>query len=96
MLFLCDIENVFEIPGRGCIVVPGVPYELPPAKAASIRVGTGLLIVAPDGTELRTTLMGLEMVNRGRPMNHIPFCVPRSIEKSQLVQQGSKVYALVT
>ena len=55
MLFLCEIEAVFELRGRACVIVPGVPCELPPG-AASIRPGTELLIVAPDGTELHTTL----------------------------------------
>lgn len=92
MLFLCEIEAVFELRGRACVIVPGVPCELPPG-AASIRPGTELLIVAPDGTELHTTLAALEMVGRGRPMNRVPFTLPGSVSKGQIAE-GSKVYAL--
>jgi hypothetical protein len=28
MKLLCEIEDVFDIKGRGCVVVPGVPYAI--------------------------------------------------------------------
>ena len=71
--------------------MPGIPHSLPPG--ARVYPGTALLIVTPTGEELRTTISAVEMINRGKPLDHAPFCVPRGIKKQQLAI-GSKVYAL--
>ncbi|WP_156124256.1 hypothetical protein [Achromobacter sp. RTa] len=71
--------------------MPGVPHALAPD--ARVRVGTALLIVTPAGDELGTTISGIEMIDRGRPLSHAPFSVPPAITKKQL-PIGSKVYAL--
>lgn len=89
MQLLFEIEDVFDIGGRGCVLVPGVPYEL----GQNVKLGAQLLIIAPAGEETRTSIQGFEMINRGRPMNHAPFSVPRSVKKESL-PVGSKVYLL--
>lgn len=60
---------------------------------ARVYLGTTLLIVTPTGEELRTTISGVEMINRGKPLDHVPFSVPRGVTKQHLAI-GSKVYAL--
>ncbi len=89
MLFLFQIEDVFDIRGRGCVLVPGVPYAL----GLDVKSGEPLLIRTPDGKQVRTNIADFEMINCGRPMAHAPFSLPRSVEKSSL-PVGSTVYLL--
>ena len=87
MRHLFDIEDVFDITGRGCVLVPGIPYDMP----APIKVGASIVIEVPNGRSLETTIAGFEMINRGRKMEHAPFCVPRPLNKDQLLI-GSRVF----
>jgi translation elongation factor EF-Tu-like GTPase len=87
MQFLFEIEDVFDICGRGCVIVPGVPCEL----GRDVKTGEQLLIVTPHGEHIRTNIAAFEMINRGRPMAHAPFSLPRAIAKAN-VPVGSKVY----
>lgn len=89
MQFLFEIEDVFEIGGRGCVVVPGVPY----AFGRNVKTGEQLLIVTSHGEHVRTNIAAFEMINRGTPMDHAPFSLPRSVAKASL-SIGSKVYLL--
>ena len=89
MRLICTIEDVFDITSRGCVVVPGVPYEFP----VSVGIGARLLIEKPSGERIETTLAGLEMINRGKPMNHAPFSVERNTRKADL-PIGSQVFLL--
>jgi len=87
MQLICTIEDVFYITDRGCVVVPGIPYDFP----TPVGIGAQLLIETPSGEHVRTTLAGVEMINRGKPMNHAPFSVPSNITKNQL-PVGSNVF----
>jgi hypothetical protein len=86
MQLLCVIEDVFEISGRGCVVVPGVPHGLPVPLSPGARV----LIEAPTGKKFEIEIAGFEMVNRGRPLSHVPFLV-KNVAKDAL-PIGSRVF----
>lgn len=87
LLFLFEIEDVFSIPGRGCVIVPGIPYSF----AGDVRADAHILIETPSGSRLETTIAAFEMINRGKPVEHAPFSLPRTITKEQL-PVGSRVY----
>lgn len=89
MQFLFEIEDVFDIGGRGCVLVPGVPDALRP----NVKVGVPLLVVTPSGNEVQTSIAAFEHISRGRPMVHVPFSLPRTVTKADL-PLGSKVYLL--
>lgn len=89
MQFLFEIEDVFDIGGRGCVLVPGAPYAL----GRNVKTGEQLLIVTPHGEHVRTNIAAFEMINRGPPMAHAPFSLPRAVAKASL-PVGSKVYLL--
>jgi len=89
MQLLFEIEDVFDIGGRGCALVPGVPY----AFGGDVKAGERLLIVTPEGEQVQTNIAGFETINRGRPMMHAPFSLPRTVAKA-LLPVGSKVYLL--
>jgi translation elongation factor EF-Tu-like GTPase len=60
--FISKVEDIFQISGRGCVVVPGIPKD----GGFRLKVGDPLLLRRPDGTELSTTLRGIEMVEPRR------------------------------
>ncbi|MGI0117043.1 hypothetical protein [Zooshikella sp. RANM57] len=68
-------------------MVPGIPYDFEP----SVRVGAKLQFNNPSGSIVTATLQGLEMINRGKPMNHAPFSVDPSIKKGD-IEVGAKMY----
>lgn len=89
MKFVSKIDDAFNISGRGCIVVPGVPYTFEP----SVVAGTAIEIRNPDGRTIRTQVEAFEMINRGRPMDSAPFLLPRDVTK-QDIQIGAEIFLL--
>jgi hypothetical protein len=53
------VLDVFEITGRGCVVVHGPPGD----PGLRLRTGDGVLLKRPDGSEIRTTVRGTSMGN---------------------------------
>ena len=86
MEFLCEIEDVFEITGRGCIVLPGVPRSL------GVKAGARISIETPDGRQFETSIAGIEMINRAAT-DHTPFLVRTPASKAML-PLGSRVYVV--
>lgn len=89
MKFIEKVEDVFGISGRGCVIVPGIPYSFEPA----IGIGAKLEIRNPSGRIVQATLKGLEMINRGRLMKHAPFLVNRDVKKSD-IEIGAELYLI--
>jgi hypothetical protein len=76
---LFEIEDVFDLNGRGCILVPGIPHSFPD----SISVGAAIVIEPPSGRAFETSIAAFEMINRGRPVEHVAFSVPRSHDRTK-------------
>ncbi len=89
MKFIEEVEDVFEIRGRGCVIVPGIPYSF----ELTVGIGSELEIHNPSGSVVLTKLKGVEMLNRGKPMNHIPFCVTLDVKKGD-IEIGAKLYLI--
>jgi len=90
MQLLFNIEDVFDISGRGCIVVPGIPYSL----GLNVKVGAPVLIVSPEGDRLHTTIASFERFHRrAEGLTHAAFAVSRDVKKASL-KVGSSVYLL--
>ena len=87
MKFIEEVEDVFDISGRGCIVVPGIPYNFEPV----INKESILEFHNPNGSKTRTTIQAFEMINRGKPMEHAPFSLPQEIKKKD-IEPGAKIY----
>jgi len=92
-IFLFTVEHAFQLSGRpGPVLVPGIPSN---SELPTIRIGSPLLIITPDGDRIDTQLACVEMVNYGqepRPSApSVPVGLPSSISKAQ-VPVGSKVY----
>jgi hypothetical protein len=87
MKFIEEVEHVFDIRGRGCVIVPGIPYDFKP----EIGINSILEFQNPSGTKIRTTIQAFEMINRGKPVDYAPFSLPRNIRKTD-IELRAKIY----
>lgn len=88
MKLICEIEEVFDLSNRGCVIAPGVSKD----TKCTVLIGSPLIIICPDGSRVETAVKGLEMINSIRkPVLFYPILLPRGIGKEQ-VPKGSKVY----
>jgi hypothetical protein len=56
LLFI--VEDSFEVKGRGLVILPGIL----PVGDENFHVGDPILLMRPDGSQLRTTIGGLELM----------------------------------
>jgi len=63
-VFLSKVDDVFQLTGRGCVVVPGIPESW---DKKVIKVGDAIILKRPDMPEICTVVQGLEMGARTTP-----------------------------
>lgn len=85
--FVSKTEDVFQITGRGCVVVPGIPKSSPDLK---IKVGDSVVLKRPDGSEIETTIRGIEMGSRV-PSDFIPVLLGSEVTKD-MVPVGTELW----
>ena len=92
--FLFTVEQAFQISGRGCVLVPGIPSTV---SLPGVRVGDKIRLTKLDGGSFDTTINGVELINYGarKPPENIsvPISLPASISK-QDVPPGTRVHYL--
>ncbi|MDR7070850.1 hypothetical protein J2X02_003721 [Pseudoxanthomonas japonensis] len=94
-ILLFTVQEAFQLSGRsGPVLAPGIPSD---QKLPSVRIGTSVRLVTPDGKSIDTEVAGVEMINYGRrppPDNpSVPIALPSSISKVQ-VSAGTKVFLI--
>ncbi|PHI29264.1 hypothetical protein [Budvicia aquatica] len=87
MRLLCEIEDVFQISGRGYVITPGIPHAFP----AKVYIKNKIILETPNGAKICSEIDGFESFCRGKPINHVPFSIPASVDKSFLLV-GTKVW----
>ncbi|MEX2092030.1 MAG: hypothetical protein WD971_05100 [Pirellulales bacterium] len=85
MLFI--VEDTFYIQDRGLVSVPGIV----PIGDERFRVGDEILLKRPDGTELATTIGGLELCDPN-PRNEV-VVVLKNLKKCD-VPIGTEVWTV--
>jgi translation elongation factor EF-Tu-like GTPase len=83
---LFTIEDVFLITGRGVILVPGFKGE------EAVRMGQEVLIKRPDGSEVRSTISGMD-IPRGGQKNWGVAILVKGLSKED-VPVGSTVWTM--
>src|SRR5207302_1237007 len=80
MLHLFTVADRFQIEGRGCVLVPGLPTE---PGSPNVSRGARIRLRTPEGKETDTLIVGLEMISyRKRPEKIcIPILLPNDITK---------------
>jgi hypothetical protein len=79
VLLFC-VTDVFEISGRGSILVPGIPHSFSPP----VWRGAPLLLRRPDGTTIVTALGDLPMINATATRQSTAILLPGDIKKSDI------------
>jgi len=89
MLHLSTVEDVFELSGRGSVVVvPGIPRH--GEHEWKISVGEPVTLEAPDGTISHTIIAGFEMVSPPH-RDFIPILLGSGTTK-QMAPIGTKLW----
>ena len=87
MAFLFKIEEVFEIDGRGCVIVPliaeGADFKIRQRDAIQLRT--------PDGRTLNTHIGSVELLTTEVGRCRMAILLPTDIQK-QDVPKGSEVW----
>jgi hypothetical protein len=92
MLHLFTVADGFQIEGRGCVLVPGLPTG---PDSPNVPRGAHIRLRTPDGRETDTFIKELEMISyRQRPEKIcIPVLLPKNITKDD-VPVGTEVLLL--
>ncbi len=92
MLHLFTVTDVFQIEGRGCVLVPGISSD--PGDPIVER-GARLQLQTPSGKVIDTFMKEVEMISyRKRPIKiTTPILLPKDIKKDD-VPIGTKVWLL--
>ena len=92
MLHLFTVADRFQIDGRGCILVPGLPNE---PGSPNVPQGARIRLRRPDGRETDTVIKAMEMIShRKSPENiGIPILLSKDITKDD-VPVGTEVLLL--
>jgi hypothetical protein len=92
MLHLFTVADRFQIEGRGCVLVPGLPTE---PGSPNVPRGARIRLRTPDGREIDTVIKAIEMISyRKRPEKIcVPILLPKDITKED-VPVGTEVLLL--
>jgi len=92
MVHLFTVMDRFQIEGRGCVLIPGVSCE--PGDPV-VRLGDRIRLRMPAGSDLDTTVRGIEHIRYAKMPEKITFPVllPENITKDD-VPVGTEVLLL--
>ena len=92
MVHLFTVTDRFQIEGRGCVLVPGLPCE---HGDPVVRLGHRIRLRLPGGTELDTTVRGIEDIRYIKKPDRttFPVLLPEEITKDD-VPVGTQVLLL--
>ncbi|MEN9360518.1 MAG: hypothetical protein RL095_2053 [Verrucomicrobiota bacterium] len=91
MRFLCVVEEVFEISGRGCVLVPGLDEKSD--QGILLYAKDPIELRLPDGCIIRTYLNSIEFLDGPNKRVCIPICLPLGFRKSD-IPIGTEVWLL--
>lgn len=88
-IHLFTVADVFLIQDLGCVLVPGIPDPSPMIPV--IKRGALITLRRPDGSEIKTIIKDLEMLNVRPRVPFTPISLPSSIKKAD-VPIGTEVW----
>jgi hypothetical protein len=86
-ILLFTVEEVIFIKDLGAVLYPGVSSSDPHPKP-----GQQIIVLRPDGTELKTTIKGYPMINRKGHNESHAIVLPKNI-KADEVPAGSQIWS---
>ncbi|MDX2111880.1 MAG: hypothetical protein SFY80_16750 [Verrucomicrobiota bacterium] len=92
MILLFKVEDRFQLTGRGCVLVPGIPHE---PSLPIVRVSDKIMLTRPDGSKILTHIASIEMVNyHTKPQKvAVPICLPSEFSTED-IPKGTEVFLI--
>jgi hypothetical protein len=84
---LSIVEDIFQITGRGLVVMPGVPC----GGNWRVKIGDPIVLKRPDGSQVTTVIRGIEMGGRSRSRPMIPLVLGSELTKDA-VPIGTEIW----
>ena len=82
---LFTVEDCFKIAGRGTVAAADRPPDLP-----DLKVGDGIILIQPEGLEIKTEIAGIEMVVTVSGLRKIALLIKDA--RKEDVPVGTKVF----
>ena len=82
--YLGSVEDVFEIRGRGCVIVPD-------ALATPVEARTQIELRRPEGSVLRTQIIETQPIQKGS--GRVAFMVSPEIKRSD-IPRGTQIWRI--
>ena len=82
--YLGTVEDVFEIRGRGCVVVPD-------ALATPVEARTQIELRRPEGSVVRTEIIQTEPIKKGS--DRVAFMIAPGLGKSE-IPKGTQIWRI--
>jgi hypothetical protein len=89
MRFLCTVEDVFEISGRGGVLTPGLSKTT--GADIQIRAQDAIQLRRPDGSVVRTHIHAVEILDGPNKRWCVPVLLPPEFKKSD-VPVGTQIW----
>jgi hypothetical protein len=92
MIPLFKVQDRFQLTGRGCVLVPGIPDE---PSLPTVRVEDKIMLMRPDGSKILTHIASIEMVNYRTKQERIaaPICLPSDLSTED-IPKGTEVFLI--
>lgn len=89
MTFLFKIEEVFEISGRGCVIVPAIDE----GADFKIRARDAIQLRTPEGHTLNTQIGSVEFLKQAVGACRMAILLPTDVQKKD-VPKGTDVFLI--
>jgi hypothetical protein len=87
-VFLFTVEEVFNLKGLGTVLYPGISWN---HSGPSIPLGQSIIVLRPNGQELKTTIRGFPNIRRTPSHRASAISLPTEI-KAEDVPLGSQIW----
>src|SRR5260221_11493122 len=87
MMFFCQVEETFTVPGRGCVIVPAMP---PSDLDFRLHARDSIQLRNPSGQVLDTYIASIEMVC-GPAVDRMAFLLPGNVSKFD-IPKGTEIW----
>jgi len=88
MVLLSQVENTFQIAGRGCVVVPGIPRS---ELNFPLRANDLIQLRMADGRIINTHIVSIELLCGPQVKDRMAFLLPGTIEAKE-VSKGTEIW----
>jgi hypothetical protein len=88
MVLLSQVEDTFQIAGRGCIVVPSSPRS---ELNFSLRAKDPIQLCMADGRIINTYIVSIAMLCGPQVKDRMAFLLPSTI-KAEEVPNGTEIW----